>query len=119
MNVLYQWHIVVWAILVLLFFISYFLLKGGILRGAKIVHMILRLFFVIMVISGIGLLASYGFPAVYIVKGILAIVLIYGMEMLLVRTAKGTIGQKAPTYWGLVIITLILVILLGYNVITF
>lgn len=116
---LYQSHIGSWAILVLLFFISYFLIRGGAKRGGKIVHMILRLFFVIMVVSGVGLLFGYKFPAVYVVKGILAIILIYAMEMLLVRTGKGTIGQKAPTYWAIVIVTLILVLLLGFNVITF
>ncbi|NEU29743.1 DUF1516 family protein [bacterium LRH843] len=119
MNMLYQSHIGSWAILVLLFFVSYFLLKGGVHKGAKIVHMILRLFYVIMVVSGIGMLIGFGFPAMYVVKGILAIILIYAMEMLLVRTSKGTIGSKAPTYWGILLITLILVILLGFKVISF
>lgn len=118
-NMLYQSHIGSWAILVLLFFVAYFLLKGGVHKGAKIVHMILRLFYIIMVVSGIGMLVNYSFPAMYVVKGILAIVLIYAMEMLLVRTSKGTIGSKAPMYWILVIVTLVLVILLGYGVISF
>lgn len=119
LNIFYQSHIGSWAITVLLFLVSYFLLKGGISKGAKIVHMILRLFYVIMLVSGIGMLIGYGFPAVYVVKGILAIVLIYAMEMLLVRTKKGTLGSKAPMYWSLFGVTLVLVILLGYEVISF
>ncbi len=119
MNMLYQSHIGSWAILVLLFLVSYFLLKGGVRKGAKIVHMILRLFFVIMVVTGIGMLFILKFPAMYVVKGILAIILIGAMEMLLTRTSKGTIGSKAPMYWVIVIVTLVLVLLLGFGVITF
>lgn len=119
LNIFYQSHIGSWAILVLLFLVSYFLLKGGINKGAKIVHMILRLFYVIQIVSGIGLLIGYGFPAVYIIKGILAIVLIYAMEMLLVRTQKGTIGSKAPMYWGIFVVTLVLVVLMGFGVLSF
>lgn len=119
MNVLYQSHIGSWAILVLLFFIAYFLMKGGKKTGGKIVHMILRLFYIIMVVTGLGMIFNYSYPVAYHVKAVLAIILIGAMEVLLVRTKKGTIGSKAPMLWGVVIVTLILVILIGFGVISF
>lgn len=117
-NIFYQSHIGSWAILVLLFFVSYFLLKGGIRKGAKIVHMILRLFYIIQVVSGVGLLMVHQFAAAYIIKGIIAIVMIYAMEMILVRTQKGTM-EKGGLYWAILLISLLLVILLGFEVIPF
>lgn len=119
LNIFYQSHTGSWAITILLFVISYFLLKSGKNKASKIVHMILRLFYVIMIVSGIGTLIGYSFVAVYAVKGIIALVLIYAMEMILVRTKKGTLGQQAMTYWILFIVTLIVVVLIGFEVITF
>ncbi|PAM96072.1 hypothetical protein B4N84_04255, partial [Flavobacterium sp. IR1] len=58
-------------------------------------------------------------PLMYIVKGALAFFLIYAMEMILVRTKKGTLGSQATMYWAILIITLVLVVLLGYGVISF
>ncbi|MBP3949616.1 DUF1516 family protein [Halalkalibacter suaedae] len=119
LNIFYQSHTGSWAITILLFVISYFLLKAGKNKASKIVHMILRLFYVIMIVSGIGTLIGYSFTPVYVVKGIIALVLIYAMEMILVRTKKGTLGQQAMTYWILFAITLIVVVLIGFGVITF
>lgn len=117
-NIFYQSHIGSWAILVLLFFVSYFLVKGGIRKGGKIVHMILRLFYIIQIVSGVGLLMAYQFPAAFIIKAIIAIVMIYAMEMILVRTQKGTM-EKGGLYWAILLISLVLVILLGFEVISF
>ncbi|WP_209121955.1 YisL family protein [Alkalihalobacillus sp. BA299] len=109
-----------WAITVLLFFIAYFLLKGNKEKGAKIVHMVLRLFYVIMVVSGIGLLIQWNFAFTYVLKGVLAISLIYFMEILLVRTKKGVLdGKQQAYYWIMLIATLMLVVLIGFKVLTF
>ncbi len=108
-----------WAFLVVLFLVSYFLLKTQKTKAATIVQMILRLFYLIMIISGIGMLIGYGFPVQYTLKGVLAIVLIGSIEGLLGKTKKGTIGTKAPAYWGVIIALLLLVILMGFNVIRF
>ncbi len=108
-----------WWVMILLFIITYFLIRAGVNKGAKILHMILRLFYIIMIFSGVVLLFNWGFPAAYVLKGILAIVLIYAMEMILVRTKKGTLGTKAPMYWGLFVIVLVIVVLLGLRIITF
>ncbi|MDE5412480.1 YisL family protein [Alkalihalobacterium chitinilyticum] len=108
-----------WAITVLLFFIAYFLIKANKEKGAKIVHMILRLFYVIMVLTGIGLLIQWNFAFTFVLKGILAISLIYFMEMILVRTKKDALAGKGPYYWIMFVATLVLVVLIGFNVIAF
>jgi predicted tellurium resistance membrane protein TerC len=95
------------------------LIKAGKGKAGKILHMIVRLFFVIMLITGAGMLVYWQFAFLFIVKGVLAIVLIYAMEMLLTRTSKGTIGQQARIYWIVFITCLVLVALIGYNVISF
>ncbi len=112
-------HLDSWWLLIVLFLITYFLLKAGKAKGAKILHMIVRLFYIVMLFSGVYLLSMWGFPLTHVIKGILAIVLIYAMEMILVRTKKGTLGSKAPMYWGILIVSLVLVLLLAFRIISF
>ena len=110
LNIFYQSHAGSWAILLLFFFLSYFLQKH------KWLPMVLRIFYLIMLISGIGMLVLLGFPLVFVLKGILAISLIGTMEMLLVKKKK---AEPHTAFWGLFAILTILVILFGYNVIQF
>lgn len=115
-NVLYESHAGSWAILVLLFIVSFILLKAEKPTGQKVTHMILRLFFVIMVGSGIGMLFMQGFPLVYVVKGILALWLIYVMEAILARTPpRASKGTKTGVYWVQLVIALVFVVWLGYG----
>ncbi|KHF38402.1 hypothetical protein LQ50_21640 [Halalkalibacter okhensis] len=116
---MYHAHVDSWWLLIVLFLITYFLLRAGKDKGAKILHMIVRLFYIVMIFSGVVLLFNWNFAIAYVIKAILAIVLIYAMEMILVRTKKGTLGSKAPMYWGLFVVTLVVVILLGMRIITF
>lgn len=109
-NILYQSHAGSWALLLIFFFLSYFLQKQ------KWLAMITRLFYLIMLISGIGMLFLLKFPLVFIVKGLLAILLISFMELILVKKKQ----EKPHTlFWILFVIDLILVILLGFKVISF
>ncbi len=117
-NIFYQSHIGSWAITVLLFFLSYFLLNKG--KAGKIVHMILRLFYVIMIVTGVGMLFGIGFVLTYVLKGVLALWLIYFMEMILVRTKKGVLDAKQKTYyWIMFTVTLMLVLVIGFGILTF
>ncbi|WP_078555339.1 DUF1516 family protein [Bacillus alkalicellulosilyticus] len=117
---LYHAHASSWAITLLLFFIAYFLIVANKQKPGKIVHMVLRLFYVIMVVSGVGLLINYQFALTFLIKGLLALVLIYFMEMILVRTKKGVlIGKMKTYYWIQFAITAILVVLIGFNVLSF
>src|SRR3954451_1012499 len=101
-----------WFITIVLFMVSYFLLQAGKRRPHKITHMILRLFYLIMLISGIGLLISVQFPVTYVIKAVLAIVLIGLMEMILIRGQK---HKKVVSLWGMFIIILLIVVLLGFR----
>ncbi len=112
-------HVDSWWLLIVLFLITYFLLRAGVNKGAKILHMIVRLFYIVMIFSGIYLLFMWGFPLTHVLKGVLAIVLIYAMEMILVRTKKGTLGSKAPMYWGILVASLVIVLLLAFRILTF
>jgi len=106
-------HVSSWAITIVLFFISYLLLKKGNEKGQKITHMILRLFFVLTVITGAGLIYSLGFYTNALIKGALALWLIFLMEFILVRTKKGTIKGH---FWIQFVIALVLVFYFGYFV---
>lgn len=110
LNTFYQMHAGSWAILLIFFFLSYFFPKQ------KWLSMITRLFYLIMLISGIGMLFLLKFPLVFIVKGILAIILIGMMEVLLAKKQK---GEPQTLFWILFAVFLVLVVLFGFNVISF
>lgn len=115
-DMLYHSHAGSWFFTLLFFAISYAMFKKGSMKPQKITHMILRLFFIIMILSGIGMLAAMQFPLVFIVKGVLAFILIGLMEMILTRSVK---GKEAKSFWLPFAIVLILVLLMGFNVISF
>lgn len=94
MNIFYQSHAGSWFFTLLFFTVSYIALNKEKMKLQKITHMILRLFFVIMLISGIGMLVGFNFALTYVVKGILALALIAFMEMILVRTKKRECNKR-------------------------
>ncbi|WP_185819915.1 DUF1516 family protein [Salibacterium salarium] len=97
-----------WFLLVLFFLVSYFVPKQ------TITLMLQRLFAVIMIISGVGMLFSYGFPLLFILKGVLAVIVIAIMEMLVGKKKR---SEPQGALWIACIILLVIIILLGYNVI--
>lgn len=115
----YHPHAYFWMVLVVLFLMTFFLYRVNIAKAAKITHMVVRLLYVIMVGTGIALLYIIQFPATHILKAVLAIVLVFSMEMILVKTKKGFSQNLLTSYWLLCLVTLVVVILLGYRVISF
>ncbi|MDR4887092.1 YisL family protein [Fredinandcohnia sp. QZ13] len=105
-------HITSWAVAIILFVIAAtFLNKAGKEKSQKIVKMILRLFYLFILATGLLLLfGGVEINGEYIGKAILGVLTIGFMEMILVRSSK----QK-PTglFWGLFIVVLILTIALG------
>lgn len=80
--------------------------------------MILRLFYILIIVTGVSLLVMLEYPLAYIIKAFLAIWLIYTMEMILVRGSKGLLdGKKKTIYWTQFFVSVILVLLIGYKVI--
>jgi len=111
-------HVTSWIVGLILFLVAFVLYKQSNEKGAKIVHMILRLFYLLIVFSGGYLLfdvylANFSMPmgVEAITKGLAGIWLIAAMEMLLVRTNK---GKKVTSMWIQLIIALALVLVLGY-----
>ncbi|MEI3597553.1 MULTISPECIES: YisL family protein [unclassified Oceanobacillus] len=111
-------HVTSWILGLILFLVALFLYKQGNEKGGKIVHMILRLFYLIIIFTGGYLLfdvylANFSMPmgAEAITKGLAGIWLIAAMEMLLVKTTK---GKPVAGWWAQLIIALILVLVLGY-----
>ncbi|MBN8237205.1 DUF1516 family protein [Halobacillus kuroshimensis] len=106
----YSIHASTWLLVVILFVLSITLRKNTILK------ILLRISYLVMLTTGIIMLAQFQFPGIYITKGLLAILMIGTMETLLVRNKK---GKSTTPIWFLFIILLILVLLIGFNVITF
>jgi uncharacterized membrane protein SirB2 len=104
-------HITTWVVALILFFIANSLLKSGKEKPSKIVHMVLRLFYVLIIVTGTMIASAISqFNGEYIGKMILGIVTIGMMEMVLVKSKK---GQPTKVFWIVFFIALILTILLG------
>ncbi|RXT06592.1 DUF1516 family protein [Ammoniphilus sp. CFH 90114] len=115
MTAMYHSHASSWALTILFFAISYIMLRQDKTKIQKVTHMILRLFSLIMLVTGVGLLIGYSFALTFVIKGILAFVLISLMEMILVRGKK---GKETKPLWMPFAVVLPLVVLLGFNVIS-
>ncbi|MFC4322329.1 YisL family protein [Litchfieldia salsa] len=106
-------HITSWALAIILFVVVLFLQKGGKAKGAKIVHMVLRLFYVLTILTGAQLLfGAASLPFAYILKLILGILTIGFIEMVLIRSKK---GKPTMMFWILLLVSLIATIYLGFS----
>lgn len=110
-------HITSWALGLILFIIALVMYKQGNLKPGKIIHMIVRLLFVLIIITG-GLLTwdyiqGYGMPILgeAIVKSLAGLWLVGMMEMILVGKAK---GKPTKAKWVQFWIALVIVIVLGF-----
>lgn len=107
-------HIGSFIIAFILFFVTIALHKSGNKKGEKIVSMILRLFYLVIIVSGaILLIKAFSIdPVDYTLKTLFGIIVIGFMEMVLARMNK---GKKAALFWLLLIISVIIVTYLGYK----
>ncbi|MBO8163451.1 MAG: YisL family protein [Brevibacillus sp.] len=108
-------HVGSWEAAFVLLLIGYVLYRLGKERAARIMQMVLRLLYLIIVGSGIWMLVQYHkTEPLYYVKGILGIVTISLAEMAMVRAAK-----QRPSLGFLIgaVVLFVLVILIGYRVI--
>jgi len=110
-------HITSWVLGLILLIIALVMYKQDKAKPAKIIHMILRLDYLFILITG-GILvwdyiAGYEMPilAEAITKGVAGIWLIAAMEMILVKTSK---GKSAKSPWIQLVIALIIVLVLGF-----
>ncbi|TDL35349.1 DUF1516 family protein [Jeotgalibacillus sp. S-D1] len=107
-------HITTWVIGLILFFVAYGLHKSGKAQGSKISHMALRLFYVLIIVTGAALFFIHSSidAALYGVKFILGVLVIGFMEMVLVRTKK---GKKTQVMWILLLLALAGTLYLGFS----
>lgn len=105
-------HITGWVVAFILLFITVSLHKSG-SRAGKITHMILRLFYLIILFSGIMLFTQYAnISGELIVKVIAGFWAIVAMEFVTVRTKK---GRPTTGAWIQFFVTVIIAIILGFG----
>jgi hypothetical protein len=112
MDVNTHFHIFTWVVGIILFLVAAVLADGS--KGKKITHMIARLFYVLIVVSGFLLFLNWSSQdaALYGVKFLLGLVTIGMMEMVLVRSSK---GKKVTTFWILFFVFLFATMFLGFK----
>ncbi|PYZ97368.1 hypothetical protein CR205_01830 [Alteribacter lacisalsi] len=109
-------HTLAWFVMLILFAVTIILLRSGKAKGGKIVQMTLRLFYIFVLVSGGTLLIMNPYWAT-VVKGILAVLLIFTMERISTGTKKGTLqGSQPMVLWTQFAILSIIVIYFGYFV---
>jgi len=107
-------HVTSWVIALILFFVAISLEKKGKTKGAKIVKMILRVFYLLIIATGVGLLLMLSnITVLYILKAVIGLWIIGLFEMILGRVSK---NKKTTVFWVQFIVALVLVFYLGFGV---
>ena len=101
-------HITTWVIGIILFFVTYSLIKNGSSK-AKMMHMITRVFYILIFLTGGMLISNFGYYAQKMIVGILVIAF---MELVLVRTKK---RKSTGIVWTLFVLALVYVLYLGLS----
>lgn len=104
-------HITTWVIAVVLFLVAAFMHRDS--KGRKIMHMVLRLFYILIIISGLTLFIEWSSsdPMVYGIKFLLGVLTIGMMEMVLIRSKK----QKPVTMvWAFFVLFLFATMFIGF-----
>jgi len=95
-----------------LFIVAVFLHKAGNKKATNIVQMILRVFYLLIIATGVTLFAKHSSfnPALYGIKFLFGLVVIAMMEMVLIRLK---LGKKTGLFWSILIIAFIITFYLG------
>ncbi|WP_430787735.1 YisL family protein [Virgibacillus flavescens] len=110
-------HITAWALAFILFIVVVILNKSGKAKGAKIVQMILRLDYLLILYSGGSLLAEYfggSSPLMgeAIFKGLAGIWAIFAMEMISIKMTR---NEAVKSWWIQLIIAVLITVVLGFG----
>lgn len=108
-----HFHILTWVAGIIIFIVTAGLEKGT--KGKKIGHMVARLFYVLILLSGFLLFMRHSAidPALYGVKFLLGLLTIGMMEMILVRSAK---EKSVKTFWILFFVFVLATLFLGFGI---
>ncbi|HWL22654.1 MAG TPA: YisL family protein [Ureibacillus sp.] len=102
-------HITTWVIAIILFLVA------ALVTNSKAVHMVLRLFYILIIITGGALFyktMDYGMGMQYGIKLLLGILTIGMMEMVLVRKSK---GKPTTMFWILFAVFLFATLFFGFK----
>ncbi|WP_174730758.1 YisL family protein [Mesobacillus harenae] len=106
-------HITAWLLALILFFVALGLQKGGNAKGAKIVQMILRVLYILILLTGIMMLFDLTtISMLYILKSAVGLWIIALFEIILARTSR---NENASVLWIQFAIALVLVLYLGFS----
>lgn len=106
-------HITTWFLTLVLFLIALSLNKKGKAKGFKILHMIIRVFYLLIILTGGMLLFSvYQISLLYILKVIVGLWIISLFELILIKSGK---KEKTNVLWTQFIIAFLLVLYLGFK----
>ncbi|MFJ5622458.1 YisL family protein [Peribacillus loiseleuriae] len=102
-------HITTWVIAIILLFVALALHNSGKTKGFKIVHMVNRVFYILIILTG-GALMGAAF-SYYWMKMVLGLIVIAAMEMILVRTRK---GKSTGVMWAVFVISFLIIGYYGF-----
>ena len=105
-------HITTWVIALVVFLVAELMHRES--KGRKILHMVLRLFYILIIITGLTLFIAHSAfdPMEYGLKFLFGILTIGMMEMVLVRSKK----QKPVTlFWILFAVFLFVSMFYGFR----
>lgn len=107
-------HITAWIVALILFFVVLSLHKSGKTKGAKIVQMVLRVFYLLIIATGVGLLTQVShIDWKYILKTVAGLWVIGTFEMILSRV-KGS--RRTSVFWIQFVVAFALALYLGFAV---
>ncbi|MRH44192.1 DUF1516 family protein [Aquibacillus halophilus] len=108
-------HITSWALALILFVLALVFYKQG-KKAGKILHMVLRLDYLLILYSGGDLLMEYlnsgTMLGEVLVKSFAGLWLIAILEMILVKTKK---DKPTKSFWIQLVIALVIVLVLGFG----
>ncbi|MFD2617129.1 DUF1516 family protein [Terrilactibacillus laevilacticus] len=112
-------HVASWTILLIFFFFGFVLNTLDVVQGNKIIHLIARVFYIVVFLTGLHLVTNYGmnehewvWP---IIKMCFGLFVILSIEGILVRLKK---QKKTGVYWVLFAVGLIGTFGIGYGILT-
>lgn len=112
-NKMIHGHITGWVLALILFVVALFLIKGGKAKGAKIVQMILRVLYLVIIATGVMMLTQvFKIDFQYILKAVVGLWVIGLFEMILSRVIN---NRKTSVFWIQFVIALALVLYLGFS----
>jgi hypothetical protein len=102
-------HLTAIVLTIIFFLITFLMQKAG--KNTKVMHMILRVMYIILLVSG-GILffSVFNITFLYILKAVFGILMIAFFEMILVRSGD---GRTTTIHWILIAITCIFVTYMG------